>query len=164
MALTNKPRPMTVGYRAGIAAGTPMEEYTEGATQSWKDFAPVILSSGKLVESTSPLSSTNKLVGFANGPATGVTDKKTSVVSADDDVEFEATLSNSTAGTATLAQTDVGLIYPITKDPTFSTGFWYLDKNAAATDGLYVTRLKDAIGTVDGRVYGKLTRGQVLGG
>jgi hypothetical protein len=162
MALTNKMLRLTVGHRRGIAAGTPMETAGEGATQTFKEGAPLILASGLLIESTSPLSSTNKTVGFSNGPASGVTSKPTTYVEAIDDVEFEATLSNATAGTATLAITDVGLIYPVTKDP--ATGNWYLDKNATSTDGGLITRLKDPVGTVDGRVFFVLTRPCVLGG
>jgi hypothetical protein len=161
MALTNKMLRPTVGHRRGIAAGTPMESAPEAAAQTFKEFAPVILTSGTIVESTSPISSTNKLIGFATGPASGVTARACTYVEATADVEFEFTLSNATAGTATLAQTDVGLIYPITKDT--ATGNWYLDKNATSTDGGLITRLKDPVGTVDGRVFVAITRPAVLG-
>lgn len=170
MALAKAPVYIQAGPRRGVAGGTPLEKYTEGASQSYVRSAPLILSSGKLVESTSPISSSNKLVGFAEAKATGVTDSEVLVVvPAPDYMCFIGTLSDATAGTHTSAITDIGIIYGILKDTgspiTALRGRWYLDANGgAATDGGLVIAFIDPIGTVDARCIFRITRPAILGG
>ena len=162
MALTNTPKLPAIQRKYG-ASGTPLDKYIEGASQTYLAMSPVILSSGKVIQSTSPLSSSNKTIGLANVKASGTTNAECLVLDvAPDALYIEMTLSDSTAGTHTLAQTDIGLIYPVTKDSV--SNIWYLDANATSTDGVLVQRAKDPIGTVDARVLGKLTRPAILGG
>src|SRR5439155_25746895 len=114
---------------------------------------------GSIVESKSPvdgLANTQRTIGLAVADATGKTGSDVHMVSLiGDDVELEVTLSNATAGTHTLVQGDQWKIYPLTKA---SGGHWYLDAAAPAASGAVVMRFKDPIGTVDARVYARVTR------
>ena len=162
MGLTTPPRPLTEYSRRGIAAGSPVEKFIEGASQTYKAGAPIILASGKVIEATSPVNATNKAVGLAVAKATGVTNAEALSLALDPAyMLFEGTLSNATAGTHTLAQTDIGLIYPILKDS--GTGNWYLDANATAAAGGFVVAAREPIGTVDARVIFRVTRGLIQG-
>lgn len=156
MALTNKPT------RAGLAksnglTGSIMYHGVEKATQTYKQGAFLIDDdAGRMTESTSPIDASavaKRTLGMALNDATGTTGADVPFVPVGEAEVFQGTLSDSTAGTHTLAQADQWAVYPITKDPTHSTGFWYLDANAVSdTGGGLVVGFVDPIGTVDGRV------------
>jgi hypothetical protein len=62
--------------------------------------------------------------------------------------------SNATTGqTTTLAQTDLGAVFGLTKDT--GNQFWYVDKNITTVAGgavVQITDLLDPVGTLNGRV------------
>lgn len=157
MALTNKPKRILTAYLEGKVA-IPVRHGVEKATQTYKKGAPLIDDdAGRLTEATSPIDASavaKRCLGFALNDATGVTGADAPIALVGENEVFEGTLSNSTAGTHTLAQGDQWQTFPLTKDPTFATGIWYLDRNAVSdTGGAIVIGFKDPIGTVDARVY-----------
>ena len=161
MALTNKPKAANLARRVGLASA-PTVHGKEKASQSYVAGAFVQDDdSGLITESASPIDAsavTKRAFGLAVNKATGTTSADVMVSWLTDSQMFEITLSDSTAGTHTLAQADQWKVYPITKDGTFSTGNWYLDANAVSdTGGGIVVEFKDAVGTVDGRVFAILT-------
>lgn len=165
MALTNKPRALNIAKPFGLAA-SPQLHGKEKASQTYKAGAPLIDDdSGLLTESTSPIDATavgKRTLGLALAAASGTTSKDVPIALLGPNVLVEATLSDSTAGTHTLAQTDQWKIFPVTKDPTFSTGNWYLDANAVSDPGgAIVVEFRDPIGTVDGRVLCIFTSGAI---
>jgi len=65
---------------------------------------------------------------------------------------------STTDADGTIAATDLGAIFGLTKDAT--TGFWYVDKDITTTAGgacVEVVELIDAVGTLHGRVAFKVT-------
>lgn len=161
MALTNKPQRVILARRIGLASA-PTVHGVEKASSTYKAGAFVQDDdSGRITESASPIDAsavTKRAFGIAINAATGVTGADVALSWLTDSQMVEMTLSDSTAGTHTLAQADQWKVYPITKDPTFSTGNWYLDANAVSdTGGGIVVEFKDPIGTVDGRVFAILT-------
>ena len=140
----------------------PKRRFREGAGQTYQAKAPIVLASGLAIEATSPVSATSQAVGLANTKATGVMNAEVLSLSIEpSSMGFEANLSDATAGTHTLAQTDVGLVYPVTKDT--ATGNWYLDAASASSEGGFVVGYRDPIGTVDARVYFRFTCGCIQG-
>ena len=157
MALTNQPKRLQVASSLGLFA-KPMYHGQEKATQTYKAGALVQDDdAGRITESTSPVNGAavaNRTIGMVLQDASGVTDKDVPIIAAGPQLVLEGTLSDSTAGTGTIAQLDMWKVYPITK----ATANWYLDKNAVSdTGGGVVVGFKDPIGTVDGRVYFKVT-------
>lgn len=83
-----------------------------------------------------------------------------------DSVVFQGVVGNSNDGTiATIAATDLGAIFGLTKDA--GNGQWYVDKNITTVAGgacVVVVELVDAVGTLNGKVNFKvLTAAQQLG-
>jgi hypothetical protein len=70
-----------------------------------------------------------------------------------DSTVFIGVLGNSaTAANATIAQTDLGTIYGLTKDA--GNSYWYIDNNITTTAGgacVQIVDLVDAVGTLNGR-------------
>lgn len=157
MALTTSPKPVKYGYTIGQTA-CPIIHGEEVAGASYKAGAFLIDNdSGVITESTSPVNASavaNRTIGVARDDATGTTAADVSIIFATQTTVYEGTLSDATAGTHTLAATDKFKVYPITKQTTFTPNTWYLDANAVSdTGGGLVIGFKDAVGTVDGRVY-----------
>lgn len=157
MALTNQPSPIVAHRPLGLGH-TPILHGNEKAAQTFKRGAPIQDDdAGRLTESASPVDGsavTKRCIGFTLADASTVTDTDVAVVVAWPHQLFEATLSDATAGTHTLALTDMWKIFPITK----ATANWYLDANAVSdTGGGVVVGFKDPILTVDGRVYFMVT-------
>ena len=152
MPVTNTPPPATFARTIGSTAA-PIEHGVEKASSTYLKGAFLIDDdAGRMTESTSPIDAgavARRTVGMAAGAASGVTGRDVPFYWADSQTVFEATLSNGTAGTHTLAQANQFQVYPITKATN-----WYLDTNAVSdTGGGLVIGFKDAIGTVDARVY-----------
>lgn len=161
MALTNKPKQALAAGIIGFV-GTPVLHGVEKATQTYKKGAFIQDDdAGRITESASPIDAsavTKRTFGLAMQDATGVTGADVPLIWVGPNTVIELTLSDSTAGTHTLAQADQWKVFPITKDPTFSTGVWYADANAVSdTGGIVIVEFKDPIGTVDARVYGIVT-------
>lgn len=100
----------------------------EGSSQSFKKSAVLVYSSGKLVEaSTNPTA----IVGIACAPGQNVTTSPACQVipirpNHIFEISIDAALSGSNApGTGSLAQSNVGTTYGISKDA--ASGYWYLD-------------------------------------
>ena len=153
MALTTQPKPAAYAYTLGLV-GAPVMTGAEKATQTYAKGAFLQDDdSGLITESTSPIDAsavTKRTMGLALFAATGTTSAEVKFVWAGAYTVFEATLSDATAGTHTLAAADMWKVYPITK----GTANWYLDANAVSdTGGGVVIGFRDAAGTVDGRVY-----------
>ena len=146
--------PKTSIYAGRVAGGfdIPIVHGVEGTSQTYKAGAPLIPSSGALVESTSPIDPTNKTVGFALADATGTTSHDAPYVEAIGEMLFigylQATSGSNATDTHTLAQTDVGTTHAIAKD---AGGKWYVDFSDTSDHGCTIVALVDAIGTV-GRV------------
>lgn len=98
----------------------------EGATQSYKIGAPLVNSSGSLIEaSTNPTA----VIGVAYAAASGITANDTLYMPAiGDTAYFLISIDKASAqggANAKLAATNIYATYGITKDST--TGYWYLD-------------------------------------
>ncbi len=161
MALTSKPKQASVVRPAGLSS-IPTFHGVEKASQTYKKGAFLIDDdAGRLTPSTSPIDASavaKRAFGMALFDATGVTGADVPFVWLGPQTIIRMTLSDSTAGTHTLAQADQWKVYPITLDPTFSTGIWYLDAAAVSdTGGGIVVGFEDAIGTVDAMVYAVLS-------
>ena len=157
MALTNKPKRVLLAKSLGKTSSV-MLHGVERATQTYKQGAFLIDDdAGRITESTSPIDASavaKRTLGLAQNDATGTTGQDVALDFVGEDTVFVGTLSDSTAGTHTLAQADQWQTFPITKDPTFSTGFWYLDANAVSdTGGGLVVGFQGVIGDVDALVY-----------
>ena len=154
MALTTEPK--AAAYAYGIASpSSPIVHGVEKASSAWLAGAFIQDDdSGRMTLSVSPIDAsgvTKRAIGLARDKATGVTDADVEFTWLDSRAVVEITLSDATATTHTLAQADQWKVYPILKT---ATGNWYLDANAVSdTGGGIVVGFKDAIGTVDGRVY-----------
>lgn len=152
MALLNQPKPIAFVQTMGLAAG-PLFHGVEKAAQSYKRGSALQDDdAGRIAPPTSPVDGgavTRRVLGFAESDATGVTGADVTMILASAYTIFEGTLSDATATTHTLAQADQFQTFPITK----ATTHWYLDANAVTANGALVIGFKDAIGTVDGRVY-----------
>lgn len=161
MALTTRPKKALLSKMLGKTSSV-VQHGEEKATSTWKAGAFLIDDdAGRLTESTSPIDASavaKRTIGLATADATGVTDADALFDYVGEDAMFEVTLSDSTAGTHTLAQTDKFKVFPLVKDPTFSTGIWYADANAVSdTGGFLVLEFVGAIGDVDARVRGIVT-------
>jgi len=156
MPLTSAPKRAQLVKTLGKTSEVVLHGF-EKATQTWKIGAFLIDDgAGRLTVSTSPIDASavdKRTLGMALADATGVTDADVPFAFVGADVVFMGTLSDSTAGTHTLALTDLYETFPIVLDGAFSTGFYYLDANAVSdTGGALVIGLVDPIGTVNGRV------------
>lgn len=157
MALTSKPKRAGLAKSNGLTSAI-MYSGEEKASSTYKQGAFLIDDdAGRMTESTSPIDASavaKRTLGMALADASGTTDAQVLFVPVGEAEVFSATLSDSTAGTHTLAQADKWAVYPITKDPTHSTGFWYLDANAVSdTGGGLIVGFQGAIGDVDAVVY-----------
>ena len=153
MALTTQPLPLQAAYLVGGGA-FPIWHGVEKAAQTYKRGALLQDDdAGRLTPSASPVDGsavTKRAFGLALNDAKGTTGEDVPFVPVAEAQVYEGTLSDSTAGTHTLAQADQWQTFPITK----ATTHWYLDANAVSdTGGGLVVGFKDAIGKVDGRVY-----------
>lgn len=153
MPLTTQPKPVTFARVIGYTS-SPILHGQEVAGATWK--AGCFLQdddAGYLTPSTSPIDASavaDRTFLLARDNATGVTGADVEGYWLGPETVLEGTLSDATAGTHTIAQTDMWKVYPITQGSTN----WYLDANAVSdTGGGIVVGFKDAIGTVDGRVY-----------
>jgi len=157
MALTTQPKPALYAKHIGFTS-SPLLYGAEKAAQTYTKGAFVQDDdSGLITESASPIDAsgvTKRAFGLARDSATGVTSAEVALYWLGPQTVIEITLSDSTAGTHTLAAANMWKVYPITKGTTN----WYLDANAVSdTGGGIVVGFKDAVGTVDGRVYMILT-------
>lgn len=139
-----------------------VEHGIEGATQSYKIGAPLVNSSGSLVEaSTGTTGYAGLIVGFALAAATGVTGADVPFVPAVQGLcmsgTVDGTLSASNApGTGSVAQTAVWGGIGLQKDA--ASGYWYLCTTGTAS--FIIVGLIDPAATVNGRVRVQILRAQ----
>jgi len=135
-----------------LSTSIPQLGGLEGAVQTWKAGAPLVMAAGLLVEATDAADLAG-VWGFASDPATGVTNTPTSYIPNIAGILFEGILS--AAGTAiALTQAMIGLSYAVSKDVT--TGFWYVDQADVTSPEVVVVDYKKpqfAIGALDAVVF-----------
>lgn len=149
-----------VAGKQDISVGShKLRSYTEGDSQAGFGGAPVIFSSGKVVEAATSAgvyaAAAVKIVGIAAqdfNNTTSNTQDKFPVVPVPPGIVFEGVLSGSTGTTHALAQSDVGTDHRLVRSDDKA---WYLaaDDDASKNLRTRIVGLKDAIGTAEGKVY-----------
>jgi len=156
MPLTNQPQALKLASPFGMNADVVIHG-AERASQTYKKGALLQDDdAGLITETATPCDGsgvTHRAFGLATADATGTTSHDVLMDYIGPYTVLEGTLSNATAGTHTLAVGDKFQTYPLIK----GTYNWYLDANAVAANGAFILDFKDAVGTVDGRVYFVLT-------
>lgn len=165
------------------AVTPPSDRYSEAATQTFLRGVPVSLSSGYMQETGTINGTSVPIAGFSdeyahdlttagvgqsltygnvqNQPAAvlipvgaPLSEGRIQVIKACNDVLF----MGKTDAAHTLAQTDIGSLFGLTKDGT--TKQWFVDTTITSSGSgacLEVVELVDAIGTVGGRVAFRVT-------
>lgn len=129
----------------------PHQNGLEGSSQTFKRGAPLVGSSGYLVEGTGPIDTSDAVVGFACRDANNDTNHAILLYwPALPMVVFEGLLSNSSTSSHVLAQADLLTAYALAKDAT--TLAWYVDFFNTTNPSAFVFDVIDPIGTTDGRV------------
>ena len=134
-----------------------LQTYKEAATQEFNAGAPLAFSGGRVAEITDPVGDTEQIVCIATGDASGTTDTDVVVVPALPGLVFEAVLANVADDLYELAAADVGKLCALRRDDTNDS--WFLGANDAhatnpvAGAGCRIVGLKDAVGTVNGKVF-----------
>lgn len=135
----------------------PSYNFTESTSVANLVGAPMVFSSGLLVEASS--NPDGVVVGLAEQAGLNISPQPTlngfRVILAIPGTIFEANLAATTSSdpdvTHTLAATDVGTKFGIAKGTTSS--LWYVDFSNTTNLRVVVIGLKDPIGTISGRVY-----------
>ena len=122
--------------------------FQEGAGQSFKPGAVVVLSGGQIVKGASDPAA-NTVVGVAAEAATGVQGTKHPVYMADEGAEFQARVQD----TGVLALANVGTQYGIVFDA--GRDIFRVDLSDTTNKVVTVTELIDAVGDVNGKVVFK---------
>ena len=141
---------MTWAKSGKPSSGPLVLTYPEAAAQTFAKGDPVKLSAGGKVQLAVD---TEGSLGIAERAASGTEDTDIRVTLHNYDDLYTASLSAAGA-TATLTQADVGTRCSYIKSTqSGETTKTVVDKSDAQTDVLVIVGLKDAVGTVDGRVY-----------
>jgi len=125
-----------------------------GSTQTWKKGAPLVNSSGYLIEATTSASAKSGIVGFALAAASGT--QGTAVqytVPSPDVLSFEGTIDGTLIATnapATGSLAQAGMYGGGTLQKDAASGLWFFN-NTATGDFIFIATV-DALGTVNGRV------------
>lgn len=150
--------------RAAPGLGThshPSITFKEAASQTFVKGCPVVFTSGgSTVEEDT--SDPQPIVGIAEHAASGTTSDPVRVVPAIPGLIFEGFLGNGDLTDYTLLAADVGDVYGLARDAT-NKG-WFVDKQDTTNVRVRVVGLKDAAGTVNGRVYFTFLTVAVIGG
>jgi hypothetical protein len=127
----------------------------EAASQSYKIGAPLVNSSGSLVEASA---NPTAIIGVALAAATGVTAADIPFMPAVQDSAYFLISIDKASGqagaSAKLAQTNVYATYGITKDST--TGFWYLDVDKSGSNQKVMVMgfpTSNGVGVINGQCY-----------
>jgi len=136
----------------------------EAAGQTWKVGAPLVNSSGSLAEATTGTTGyAGLIIGFALGPATGVTGADATFTPALQGLTFAGTVdgtlvATNAPGTGAVAQSGVWGGIGLQKDA--ASGLWFLCTTGTAS--FIVAELIDPASTVNGRVRVQILRAQTL--
>lgn len=126
-------QPISVAMGMGAWQGELGVPGIEAASQTYKQGAPLVNSSGKLVEASA---NPTAIIGIALAAATGVTNTQVLYYPAiQDGYFFLISIDKASAqggALAVLAATTIYSTFGITKDAT--TGFWYLDVDKSAAN------------------------------
>jgi hypothetical protein len=128
----------------------------EGTSQTWKVGAPLVVSSGYLIEASTSTSAKSGIVGIALAAASGTHGADVSYVPLSPDAltfqgTVDGTLSSSNApGTGSLTQANMYTGGTLQKDA--ASGLWFLN-NTATGDFIFVAAIgpDSPVGTVNGR-------------
>lgn len=110
----------------------------EGASQTFVAGSPLVFSSGLLIESTSPINTTNQVACFALEAGHNTTGRTVKVLPVLPGLVIWGTLLAAAAADYVLAATDVGTVWLLAKTanfPTTGANGWYVQHvatNAAA--------------------------------
>jgi hypothetical protein len=130
----------------------------EGASQTYAVGSPLQWSSGLLVTASANITTSNLMAGFAVFKATGTTNANVSYVVPTSGSVFigclQATSGGNSVDTHTLAATDLGTSYVLSKDGV--SGLWYVNFSTTSGAVAVVLGLYDAVGAKNGRVYFKV--------
>jgi len=137
--------------------------FKEAAAQTFKKGCPVVFTTGgtTVEEDTSD---PQPIVGVADANASGTTSNDIPVVPALPGLLFEGILGNGDLTNYTLLAADVGDVYGLARDATAGNLGWFVDKQETTNVRVRVVKLKDAAGTVNGRVYFTFLTVAVIGG
>jgi hypothetical protein len=140
-------RPLTLASQGLASQVTPQVGYV-GASQTFKEGAPLILSSQQLVIATT--APTSGLVALAAADAPTATGAAFPIYVLHPGLIIEATLAGAaSAATALAAATHFMLAVGLTL--VTATGFWYADTSASTC--CTIVGFRDPVGTTDARVY-----------
>lgn len=158
MATVKEGQSLKVAKSQGLFAKVYLD-LPEDDLQTYKKGAPLFLNGGFAEECANPID-TAAVVGIAASPGSnGATDgaKRAKAIPALPGVTvFEGVLGNSGDDLYVTVNADLGKFAALVKDAV--NGGWYLDATTASTTPPNNTRVKvvgfkDAVGTVNGRVY-----------
>jgi hypothetical protein len=159
MAVNIQPIQQDIGYgnwQSVVAPGI------EAASCTFKAGAPLVNSSGSLAEATTGTTGyAGLIVGFALGPATGVTGAQILYTPAVQGIAFQGTVdgtlvATNAPGTGSVAQTGVYGGIGLQKDA--ASGLWYLCTTGTAS--FIIVGLVSPASTVNGRVRVQILRAQ----
>jgi len=158
MATVKAQNSLKVAGKQHLSPGShALQTYHEDATEEFNAGAPLFFAAGLVAEITDPVGDTEQIVGIAMHDASGTTSADVVVGPALPGIVFEGVLGNVADDLYALLAADVGKLCCLRRDDTNDT--WYLGANdshatnPAAGAGCRIVGLKDAVGTVNGRVY-----------
>lgn len=129
-------QPIALVEMMGLYSAPALPQQYEGTTQSYKKGAPLVYSSGYVVEASA---NPTAILGIATANAGGTTHQAAAPIvpvnsrSLIFEISIDGAASNNNApGTGSLAQANVGSTYGITKDA--ASGFWYLDTSKSGSN------------------------------
>lgn len=131
MAITGQKQHLRIGIPNDAWLSFAARYLPEGASQTFVSEAPLVWSSGLVVEATTPVNTTNKPIGFALTAGQNGTGKFTKMLPAYHGLMVFATFLAAAAADQVLAATDMGLLYLLQKTanfPTTAANGWYLEK------------------------------------
>lgn len=140
-------RPMTLAPQMFGADIQPQIGYV-GASQTFKEGSPLILSSQQLVIGTT--TPTTALVGLAAQDAPTVQGAQMAYYPFLPGLILEATLCGA-ASLATVLAAATHMLLAVGLTLVSATGFWYAD--TSVTSCCTIIGFRDAVGTTDARVY-----------
>lgn len=142
---------ITPARRHGLIS-TPLFSQLEGASQTYKKGAPLVISSGYIVEASNPVALGEQIVGFAAEPGHNATAGAYSALyyPALANVVFEGVLEDGTNFDHVLVQTNFGKSYAIAKDTV--SGAWYLNEDNITDIAAVVVGFIEDVGTTKARV------------
>lgn len=158
MATVKAQNSLKVAGKQNISVGShALQTKREAANQEFNAGAPLFYSGGRAAEITDPVGDTEQILGLAMHDASGTTDTNVVVAPTLPGIVFEGVLGNVADDLYALLAADEGKLCCLRRDDTNDT--WYLGANdshatnPAAGAGCRIVGLKDAVGTVNGRVY-----------